>query len=65
MTDTPHTHAFVTLHASHPEGISAHHEKVIAEAEHLAAAHLEAHGFEVGLRHTHTHTHRAPSHTRA
>jgi hypothetical protein len=50
-------HASVVLHVSHPEGISEHHEKVLAEAEALATGHLETNGFEVGFKHTHTHRH--------
>jgi hypothetical protein len=45
MSTTSH-HASVLLHMSHPEGISDHHEKVLAEAEAMATKHLETHGFE-------------------
>ena len=61
MSTTSH-HASVLLHVSHPEGISEHHEKVLAEAEALATKHLETHGFEVGFKHTHTHTHGQHAH---
>lgn len=50
-------HASVILHVTHPEGIGAHAEQVLADAATEHVKKLEAAGFEVAFRHTHQHTH--------
>lgn len=52
-------HAMVMFAVSHPEGLSAHHEQVVADAVTEAIKKVEAHGVQVGYRHTHLHTHSA------